>query len=74
MQLTLTLTDIRHHEASTSVGKGGVLYLDNTQTTLLDRVTIIGGEAKDKGGLAYIIGSVSPASFTIDNLPTGTPL
>jgi len=51
-----------------------VLYLENTQVTLLDRVTIIGGEAKDKGGLAYIIGSVSPATFTIDNLPNGTPL
>lgn len=32
------------------------------------------GEAKDKGGLAYIVGTVNPASFTIENLASGTPL
>jgi len=41
---------------------------------MLDRVTIVQGESKDKGGLAYIVGTVNPASFTIDNLVNGVPL
>jgi hypothetical protein len=57
-------------------GLGGVFYLDQPTTVILNQIKIIDGYAMNKGGLAYAVGtSSSPtATFTLENTINTTPM